>query len=331
MRRLKIISVILLTCLFLGLAGPGSALASEIIHVVQPGENLFRISLRYGTTVQAIAAANGIVNPSRIYVGQRLVIPGAAAAPSSTATVTGYNVYVVQRGDTLSRIARRFGTTVQDLVAINGIANPNLVHVGQQLSIGVFTSSAATSGPSVAPPPATQAVVLVMDQISYQHESRWVDLLVRVYNNGIYPAIASGRYFAGRNPDGTLRPVSWFPTSLTHIPYPLRGGGALMWEFHVTTNDGLIFPAFANCVFVDDSAGDGSNREAFNCSGHPYGQAPGSDIRPGTSGAAWLRVYLEDPHSQVVHNPSRRVARLDFYPYLPDGTPLGLQDSVYLN
>jgi LysM repeat protein len=45
------------------------------VHIVQPGENLYRISLRYGTTVQAIAAANGIVNVNLIYAGQQLVIP----------------------------------------------------------------------------------------------------------------------------------------------------------------------------------------------------------------------------------------------------------------
>ncbi len=45
------------------------------IHIVQRGETLFRIARYYGTTVQAIAAANGIIDPNRIYVGQRLIIP----------------------------------------------------------------------------------------------------------------------------------------------------------------------------------------------------------------------------------------------------------------
>jgi spore germination protein len=44
-------------------------------HTVQPGENLFRISLRYGTTVAALSLANGITNPALIYVGQVIVIP----------------------------------------------------------------------------------------------------------------------------------------------------------------------------------------------------------------------------------------------------------------
>ncbi len=46
------------------------------IHIVQPGENLFRIGLAYGVHFTRIAAANGIVNPSQIYAGQRLIIPG---------------------------------------------------------------------------------------------------------------------------------------------------------------------------------------------------------------------------------------------------------------
>ena len=53
----------------------------QIIHLVQPGENLFRIALRYGTTVQAIAAANGIADPTRIFAGQRLIIPVGSNTP----------------------------------------------------------------------------------------------------------------------------------------------------------------------------------------------------------------------------------------------------------
>lgn len=54
---------------------PASAAASPLIHVVAPGENLTSIAARYGVSVQAIAAANGISDPNTIYTGQRLVIP----------------------------------------------------------------------------------------------------------------------------------------------------------------------------------------------------------------------------------------------------------------
>ena len=60
--------------------------AGGTVHVVQPGENLFRIGLRYGVSALAIASANGIANPNFIHVGQRLTIPGAGSVspPSSS-------------------------------------------------------------------------------------------------------------------------------------------------------------------------------------------------------------------------------------------------------
>jgi LysM repeat protein len=105
----------------------------QITHVVQRGENLFRIALRYGTTVQAIASANGIANPALIYVGQRLVIPSSGTQPPSQPT--GGTTYVVQRGDNLYRIALRYGLSYVYLAQYNGIANPSRIYVGQVLRI----------------------------------------------------------------------------------------------------------------------------------------------------------------------------------------------------
>jgi len=104
----------------------------EVTHVVQRGENLFRIALRYGTTVQAIASANGIANPARIYAGQKLVIsPSGAQSPQPPAGGT----YVVQPGDNLFRIALRFNMSYLYLAQYNGIANPSHIYVGQVLRI----------------------------------------------------------------------------------------------------------------------------------------------------------------------------------------------------
>jgi LysM repeat protein len=77
----------------------------QTTHVVQSGENLFRIALRYGTSVQAISSANGIANPSQISVGQQLIIPGATT--STPAVDVDSSSYVVQNGDNLFRIALR--------------------------------------------------------------------------------------------------------------------------------------------------------------------------------------------------------------------------------
>ena len=61
-----------------GNAGSGGTTATGGVHVVRPGENLSTIAARYGTTVAALAQANGIANPNHIYVGQRLTIVSGA-------------------------------------------------------------------------------------------------------------------------------------------------------------------------------------------------------------------------------------------------------------
>ena len=105
----------------------------KVTHIVQPGENLFRISLRYGTTVDAIAKANNIVNPWFIYVGQKLIIPGGGGGMPPSGP--GGKTHVVQPGETLYSIAVRYNTTVQALVVANNLSNPNLIYVGQTLKV----------------------------------------------------------------------------------------------------------------------------------------------------------------------------------------------------
>lgn len=143
---------VLVIGLALALWAPRPALAAGIIHVVQPGENLFRIGLKYGVDWRAIMTANGLYS-TNIYAGQSLVIPGPTAEAAEAAPVTppaasapapeaGTNIYIVQRGDALWLIAQRFDVTVSDLLRTNGISNPNLIFAGQALVIG---------GPAVAP------------------------------------------------------------------------------------------------------------------------------------------------------------------------------------
>lgn len=136
----------------LGLLVTPTALAAPLAqtpttHVVQAGENLFRISLRYGVTVSAIQAANGLTS-DLVYVGQRLVIPagGTVAPPAAPPAASTGQLYTVQPGDTLSGIALRYGVTSWALVQANNLASANLIYVGQQLII---------PGSSASPAPAT--------------------------------------------------------------------------------------------------------------------------------------------------------------------------------
>ena len=94
-------------------------------YTVQKGDTLSGIAKRYGTTVAALAAANGIKDPNKIYVGQVLTIPGDEPV-----------YYIVQKGDNLSKIAKRYDTTVPKLVFWNDIQDPNKIYVGQKLRVG---------------------------------------------------------------------------------------------------------------------------------------------------------------------------------------------------
>ncbi len=101
------------------------------IHVVQRGENLFRIALRYGLSVDELAQLNGIADPGNIQVGQRLLVPaGDMGAPTSQPLM-----HVVQPGETLRSIAEMYHLSLDDLAARNQIEDVNTVYVGQILSI----------------------------------------------------------------------------------------------------------------------------------------------------------------------------------------------------
>lgn len=101
------------------------------VHVVQRGENLYRIALHYDVTTDAIAAVNGIANPSSIQVGQRLIIPIGGYEPPAAEPV----IHIVRIGENLTHIADLYETTVEAIVELNGLTGSNLLFVGQAISI----------------------------------------------------------------------------------------------------------------------------------------------------------------------------------------------------
>ncbi len=150
---------------------PASAQAART-YVVQPGDSLFGIAARFNVSISELATINRIYDVNRVVVGQVLILPnplpvgfrptssvdgptsatGGPMAPqpanqpftppvvtypggTTVTTVTTYTSYVVRPGDFLASIAQRFNTTPQAILSANAIANPNLIFVGQVLTI----------------------------------------------------------------------------------------------------------------------------------------------------------------------------------------------------
>ena len=135
---------------FEGSAGTSSVSAGQTsvagTYVVQHGDTLYHIAVRFGTTMQAIIAANHLSYPW-IKSGQTLIIPGGNPAvvlpdvtPTPVTPATGNQpgsqakTYTVKAGDNLFHISQMVGVSVDVLRTANGLSS-NIIHVGQVLTI----------------------------------------------------------------------------------------------------------------------------------------------------------------------------------------------------
>ncbi len=143
---------VVLICLLAFSVQPSRAAGS---YVVQPGDTLFAIAARFNVSISELATINRIYDVHAIYVGQMLILPNPLPGsvyptypvytppvtvptyPGGTTvtTVTTYFTYTVRTGDILATIAARYNTTEAAIIAANAISNPNLLYVGQVLTI----------------------------------------------------------------------------------------------------------------------------------------------------------------------------------------------------
>ena len=118
---------------------PATTTTPVTTYTVVRGDTLSGIAARFGTTTRNLMTLNSITNANRIRVGQVLIISGtstpATSTPAASTPAASATSYTVVRGDTLSGIAARFGTTTRSLMTLNGITNANLLRVGQVLRL----------------------------------------------------------------------------------------------------------------------------------------------------------------------------------------------------
>jgi len=119
-------------------------------YTVQQGDTLYSIALQFDVSPNEIVAANTLSDPNNVFVGQELLIPGyQPAGASNTNTGAGSAasspgasaIHVVQAGEVLSVIAEKYGVSLDELIAVNRIANPNLVSPGTELVIPGLTAA----------------------------------------------------------------------------------------------------------------------------------------------------------------------------------------------
>jgi uncharacterized protein YkwD len=128
---------------------------SVIQHVVQPGDTLLSLAAQYGVSMAAIQLANGLGDSIDLIAGQTLSIPGG---PQWLGEGRFWAVHVVRPGETLIGLSSAYSLTVDEVLRVNAIADPALIHVDQQLVLPL-TQLATSNAPQPTATPAAIAAV----------------------------------------------------------------------------------------------------------------------------------------------------------------------------
>lgn len=129
-----------------------SPTVAPVTYTVKSGDSPLSIAIEFDTSVELIMRANNIFDPRSLQIGQELVIPPAGSEPDTPSTI-----YQVERGDTISRLAKVYGSTIADIIAANPEIDPDALSIGQTIVIPV------TAPPTVSPAAPTIARVTIAD------------------------------------------------------------------------------------------------------------------------------------------------------------------------
>ncbi|MDF1753130.1 MAG: LysM peptidoglycan-binding domain-containing protein [Verrucomicrobiales bacterium] len=116
-------------------SAPAKKVANET-YVIRDGDSLGGIARKFGIPRQALLDSNNMAEGQPIYIGESLIIPSAPVNETSVASATSGEFHIVQAGDTLTGISRKYGTTVAAIKKQNGL-NSDIIGAGQKLMLPV--------------------------------------------------------------------------------------------------------------------------------------------------------------------------------------------------
>lgn len=139
---------------------PGQKLNLYRTHLVKSGDSLWRLAQTYGVSIADIKKANNLTSDT-IYIGQTLIIPGAAA-PEKPSAVTNWPAvtYIVQAGDTIASVAKKFGISQQDLLKYNYMDPGQWLNAGEKIAISGYAPRTYTVTPGQDSAPARKGALV---------------------------------------------------------------------------------------------------------------------------------------------------------------------------
>lgn len=221
----------------------GAAFAADPTVVVAEGDTLTRLARRHGTDIGTLVRLNRLADPNRIYVGQRLRLAEAAPSGQPSLAASSPSSHVVTAGEHLTRIARRYGVTINAIVDANRIADASRIFAGQRL---VIPGTAAVARPTRPPMSADMAALvakrddvrgLIVDEAERYHVPAAFALAVAWQESGWRQGVVS---HAGAVGIMQLMPdtASWVgetmlgaPVDITHARDNVRAGVRLLAHY----------------------------------------------------------------------------------------------------